>query len=102
MIQMYEVNNLLASCSEQKRSFAQRSRNCFARVDFRCGVLKETLCKKGLCTFYRHRQDRRTAVGWLLRSKSAEKSKMKYDEDKKKYPHRDCIERIEKGGRNDG
>ena len=51
MIQMYEVNNLLASCSEQKRSFAQRSRNCFARVDFRCGVLKETLCKKARVRF---------------------------------------------------
>lgn len=60
----------------------QMYEDCLARVDFRCGVLKETLCKKGLCPFY--------------------KSKMKYDEDKKKYPHRDCIERIEKGGSRDG
>ena len=82
MIQMYEVNNLLASCSEQKRSFAQRSRNCFARVDFRCGVLKETLCKKGLCPFY--------------------KSKQQYKEDIEKYPHRDGVARKEKGGSSDG
>ena len=26
----------------------QMYEDCFARVDFRCGVLKETLCKKAL------------------------------------------------------
>ena len=60
----------------------QMYEDCFARVDFRCGVLKETLCKKGSCPFY--------------------KSKMKYDEDKKKYPHRDGVARKEKGGNSDG
>ena len=40
----------------------QMYEDCFARVDFRCGVLKETLCKKGSCTFYTHRQEGRTGV----------------------------------------
>ena len=30
--------------------------DCFARVDFRCGVLKETLCKKGSCPVYKSKQ----------------------------------------------
>ena len=77
----------------------QMYEDCFARVDFRCGVLKETLCKKGFCTFYTHRQEGRTAVGWLLRSKSAEKSKQQYKEDIEKYPAR---EQIIKQERRDG
>ena len=76
--------------------------DCFARVDFRCGVLKETLCKKGSCPFYTHRQEGQTAVGWLLRSKSAEKSKQQYKEEIEKYPHRDGVARKEKGGSSDG
>lgn len=56
----------------------QMYEDCFARVDFRCGVLKETLCKKGSCPFY--------------------KSKQQYKEDIEKYPHRDGVARKEKGG----
>ena len=63
---MYEVNNLPASCSEQKQSFAQRSRDCFARVE-QCSVLKKMLCKNGECPFY--------------------KSKKQYQADIEKYPH---------------
>lgn len=59
----------------------QMYEDCFARVEFRCGVLKDTLCKNGSCPFY--------------------KSKQKNDEDKKEYPHRDCIGRKKKEGSSD-
>ena len=53
--------------------------DCFARVDFRCGVLKETLCKKGSCPFY--------------------KSKQQYKEDIEKYPPREPITKQERRDR---
>lgn len=30
--------------------------NCFALVEDRCGVLKEMLCKKGKCPFYKSKE----------------------------------------------
>ena len=75
---MYKVNNLPASCSEQKQSFAQRGRDCFARTE-QCSILKKMLCKNGDCPFY--------------------KSKKQHSEDIKKYPPMDSKKPIGGGKR---
>ncbi len=31
-------------------------KNCFARIDAGCGVLKETLCENGKCPFYKSKK----------------------------------------------
>lgn len=56
--------------------------DCFARVGRQCGILKETLCKTGKCSFY--------------------KSKQQYEADKEKYPKVDYANIKKKGGEQNG
>ena len=54
--------------------------DCFARIEISCRALKEPLCTKGKCPFY--------------------KSKKQREEELEKYPHRDAVNA--KGGGSDG
>lgn len=42
--------------SRKNKDVAQLSCDCFARVENHCGVLKEMLCKKGKCSFYKSKE----------------------------------------------
>lgn len=60
-----------SECRLKNKDFAQLSRDCFARVETHCGILKEILCQKGKCPFY--------------------KSKKQYDEEQLIYPNQNDI-----------
>lgn len=62
----------------------KKYKDCFARIEVRCGVLNETLCKNGECPFY--------------------KSKKEYEADKVKYPPMESTshKKIKKEGASNG